>query len=168
MPTEISLGSVLRPKMTMFMGGKVWWSNATPIKLFRLIIMIQKSCRLILVIISLLPLKCQGIPLEAILENQHFVAIPSIWFRGPWFNEQDCENIFTKVRSILVSYFIHMRRNLNSQVNLHPLFLFWKHGLVCDPVKKVPKYGLQKAGCKKTGSLLFKKRRGQAASSLFE
>ena len=43
-------------------------------------------------------------------------------------------------------------------VNLHP-FLFWKHGLVCDPVKKGPNYGLQKAGCKNTGSLLFKKRR---------
>ena len=36
------------------------------------------------------------------------------------------------------------------------------------PWKKSPKYGLQKAGWKKTGSLLFKKRRGQAASSLFE
>ena len=33
--------------------------------------------------------------------------------------------------------------------------------------KKDPKYGLQKAGCQKTGSLLFKKRRGQAASTLY-
>ena len=34
-------------------------------------------------------------------------------------------------------------------------------------MRKSPKYGLQKADCKKTGSLLFKKRRGQAASFLF-
>ena len=33
--------------------------------------------------------------------------------------------------------------------------------------KKVQKNRLQKTGCLKTGSLLFKKRRGQAASSLF-
>ena len=31
-------------------------------------------------------------------------------------------------------------------VNLHPIFLFGKHGLVCDPEKK---YGMQKAGSKK-------------------
>ena len=35
-------------------------------------------------------------------------------------------------------------------------------------LRQGPKYGFQKAGCKNTGSLLFKKRRGQAASSLFE
>ena len=37
--------------------------------------------------------------------------------------------------------------NMHSRlVNLHPLFLFWKHCLlVCDPEKNVPKYGLQKA-----------------------
>ena len=59
----------------------------------------------------------------------------------------------------------HLRTCL---VNLHPLFLFWKHGSVCDPEKKLgPKYGVQKAGCKKTGSLFFKKKRGQTAFSLF-
>ena len=35
-------------------------------------------------------------------------------------------------------------------------------------LKKDPKYRLQKAACKKIGSLLFKKRKDQAASSLFE
>ena len=42
-------------------------------------------------------------------------------------------------------------------VNLHPLFLFWKHGSVCDPEKKSgPKYGPKKSSLqKKTGSLLF-------------
>ena len=49
-----------------------------------------------------------------------------------------------------------------------PNFLLLKTWSVCDPVKKGPKYGLQKAGCKKTGKLLFKKRRGQANFSLFE
>ena len=48
-----------------------------------LIIMIQRPRHLILVIISSLPLKCQGIQPEALLKNQHFVAIPSICFRGP-------------------------------------------------------------------------------------
>ena len=50
--------------------------------------------------------------------------------------------------------------------NLHPLFLFWKHGSVCP--KSGPKYGpwtWKKQG-EKTG--LFKKRRVQAASSLLE
>ena len=54
-------------------------------------------------------------------------------------------------------------------VNLHPLFLFWKHGSVCDPEKnQVQNMGLKKQGAKKTRSLLFKKRRDQAASSGFE
>ena len=34
-------------------------------------------------------------------------------------------------------------------------------------LKKDPAYGLQNAGCKKTGSLLLKKRKDQAASSFF-
>ena len=46
-------------------------------------------------------------------------------------------------------------------VNLLPLFLFLKHGSVCE--KKV-----QNMGSKKRGSLLFKKRRGQAARILIE
>ena len=37
----------------------------------------------------------------------------------------------------------------------------------CKKRKKGPKYGLQKAGCKKTGSLLFKKRRGLFLSPCF-
>jgi hypothetical protein len=35
-------------------------------------------------------------------------------------------------------------------------------------LKKSPRYRLKKAGCKETGLLLLKKRRGQAASSLFD
>ena len=32
----------------------------------------------------------------------------------------------------------------NPSVNLRPLFLFWKHGLICDPEKKSgQKYGMQ-------------------------
>ena len=57
------------------------------------------------------------------------------------------------------AFFSHLH-----SVNLHPLFLFWKHVMVCDPEKiQVPNMDL-----KKEGSLLFKKRRGQDASSLFE
>ena len=41
-------------------------------------------------------------------------------------------------------------------VNLHPLFLFSKHGSVCDPEKnQVQNVDLKKARSKKTGSLLF-------------
>ena len=53
-------------------------------------------------------------------------------------------------------------------VNLHPLFLFWIHGSVCDPEKKVQNMGCKKSVCKKTGSLLLKKRRSSLASPLFE
>jgi hypothetical protein len=35
-------------------------------------------------------------------------------------------------------------------------------------LKNGQKYGLQKVGCKKTGSLLFKKRKSSLASSLFK
>ena len=48
----------------------------------------------------------------------------------------------------------------NRPVNLHPLFLFWKHGSVCDPEKKGSKIWVSKSRVKKTRSLLFKKRRG--------
>ena len=49
----------------------------------------------------------------------------------------------------------------NPPVKLHPLFLLYKHGSVCDPEKnQVQNMDLKKAGCKKTGSFLFKKRRG--------
>ena len=41
------------------------------------LLMIQITRRSILVMISSLPLKCQGIPPEALLENQHFVALQS-------------------------------------------------------------------------------------------
>ena len=52
-------------------------------------------------------------------------------------------------------------------VNLHPLFLFWKHGSVCDPEKKSgPKYGMQKAGCIKQGHCYSK--REEARLYLFE
>ena len=53
-------------------------------------------------------------------------------------------------------------------VNLHPLFLFWKPGSVCDPEKNQAPGFLKKAGCKKPRSLLFKKRRGSLVFSLFE
>ena len=54
-------------------------------------------------------------------------------------------------------------------VNLQRLFLFENHGSICYPEKKLgPKYGVPKARCKKTGSLFFKKKRGQAAFSLFQ
>ena len=44
-----------------------------------------------------------------------------------------------------------------SLVNLHPLFLFWKHGSVCEPEKKCPKYGLQKQGAKKNKVIFIQK-----------
>ena len=44
------------------------------------------------------------------------------------------------------------RENDNRPVNLHPLFLFWKHGSVCDPEKnQVQNMDLKKSGCKKQG-----------------
>ena len=53
-------------------------------------------------------------------------------------------------------------------VNLYPLFLFWKHGSVCDPEKKIrSKIWDIKSRVQKTGSLLFKKRRGRQAASFF-
>ena len=45
----------------------------------------------------------------------------------------------------------------NCPVNLHPLFLFWKHGSFYDPGKKSgPKYGVQKTGSLNTGTLGLK------------
>ena len=70
--------------------------------------------------------------------------------RIDFYNWHDLHNV--KIRTWLKA---------SRPVNLHPIFLFWKHGSVCDPVKKGAKCGLQKAGYKKTGSLLFKKRRCQ-------
>ena len=59
--------------------------------------------------------------------------------------------------------------NKNCPVNLHPLFSFWKHGLVCNPEKIRSKIWTWKnSRVQKTGPLLFKKRTGQAGSSLFE
>ena len=36
-------------------------------------------------------------------------------------------------------------------VNLHPLFLLWKHESFCDPEKKVQNMGCKKQGAKKQG-----------------
>ena len=46
-------------------------------------------------------------------------------------------------------------------VNLHPQFLFFKHGSVRDPEKKSgQKYVMQKAGCKKQGHYYSKREEG--------
>ena len=42
-------------------------------------------------------------------------------------------------------------------VNLHPLFLFWKHGSVCEPEKKVQNMGCKKQGAKKQGHCYSKR-----------
>ena len=43
-------------------------------------------------------------------------------------------------------------------VNLHPLFLFWKHGSVCDTEKnQVQNMDLKKAGSKKQGHCYSKR-----------
>ena len=54
-----------------------------------------------LILVSALPLKCQGLPQEALLENQHFVAIPSISIRGA------CPN---------APYTIGLKKNYKSRV----------------------------------------------------
>ena len=45
----------------------------------------------------------------------------------------------------------------NPPVNLHPLFLFWKHGSVCDPEKNRSKYGPEKSKVKKQGHCYSKR-----------
>ena len=66
------------------------------------------------------------------------------------------------VRSCLQNFYQCTR-----PVNLHPLFLFWKHGLVWDPEKMVQKW-VAKSRVQKIGSLLLKMRKGRQPSSLFE
>ena len=51
-------------------------------------------------------------------------------------------------------------------VNLHTLFLLWINGSVCDP-KKESKIWVAKSMVQKTGSLLFKKKRGSLVFSPF-
>ena len=66
--------------------------------------------------------------------------------RIDFYNWHDLHNV--KIRTWLKA---------SRPVNLHPLFLFWKHGSVCDPVKKGAKCGLQKAGCKKNRVIVIQK-----------
>ena len=52
-------------------------------------------------------------------------------------------------RASASDFTVFEKRTLNHPVNLLPLFLFRKHGSVCDPEKKLgPKYGVQNTGCK--------------------
>ena len=44
-------------------------------------------------------------------------------------------------------------------VNLHPLSLFWKHGSVCDPVKKVQNMGCKMQGAKNRVIVVQKEKR---------
>ena len=54
--------------------------------------------------------------------------------------------------------FLRNKRGHKRPVNLHPLFLFWKHGSVCDPKKnQVQNMDLKKVGCKKQGHCYSKR-----------
>ena len=48
---------------------------------------------------------------------------------------------------------------INCPVNMHTLFLFWKHGSVCDPVKKVQNMGCKKQGTKNRVIVMQKEKR---------
>ena len=57
-----------------------------PFYFFLVIFMIQRTCHSILVMMSLLPFKCQGyVSYKRLVGKINiFVAFPSICFRGPW------------------------------------------------------------------------------------
>ena len=72
-----------------------------------------------------------------------------------------------KFSNCFVQSFVWNKKFLRP-VNLHPLFLFWKHGSVCDPKKnQVKNMGCKKQGAKNWVFVIQKKKRA-AASSLFE
>ena len=83
-----------------------------------------------------------------------------------WFTLDELHNIFSWPTLSLFLYGIYLHvSTVHRPVNLHPLFLFWKNGLVCDPEKKSgPKSGMQKAGCKKQGHCYSKR---EEAAALF-
>ena len=57
-----------------------------------------------------------------------------------------------------VSLLTHTISQPSRPVNLPTLFLFWKHGSVCDPEKnQVQNMDLKKAGCKKRGQCYSKR-----------
>ena len=67
----------------------------------------------------------------------------------------------------MVSLTTNLALTLHSRpVNLHPLFLFWKHGSVCDPEKnQVQNMDLKKSRWKKQGHC-YSKREQQARVSI--
>ena len=62
-----------------------------------------------------------------------------------WLNIQTLEQMFSAKQAYILPY-VHLPR-LTRPVNLHQLFLFWKHGSVRDPEKNQ----VQTLGCKNQG-----------------
>ena len=66
--------------------------------------------------------------------------------RIDFYNWHDLHNV--KIRTWLKA---------SRPVNLHPLFLFWKHGSVCDPVKKRCKMWVAKSRVQKNRVIVIQK-----------
>ena len=78
-------------------------------------------------------------------------------FSNHWFDHEiEADNHHDTQHNVTHAKFQTFKHN--RPVNLHPLFLIWKHGSVCDPEKKSgPKHGVQKTGCKKPGHCYSKR-----------
>ena len=84
--------------------------------------------------------------------EDHYCQVSSFRFFGNVFGYDKWKNSLGIFCHIPTSTLKLVKQN--RPVNLHPLFLFWKHGWVCDPEKNQ----VQNMDLKKAGSLLFKKR----------
>ena len=84
---------------------------------------------------------------------------------------------YRQIRSVIIcncmwpgtTFYVNLNKLSQSPSQSAPTILVLKTWVgLCPEKNQVQNMDLKKAGCKKTGSLLFKKRRGQAASSPFE